>query len=117
MGLKIALPTADLIGVSGATTSLIDGTTSELVPNTIYVTGVAETSNLSVTIPATANDGAVILLKKLGSGNVSITDTNGDGTGTFPTVDGVVQTEDIVISNNQPVRFVFHSSSIGWIIT
>ena len=72
MGLKIALPTADLIGVAGATTSLIDSTTVQLDPNTIYVTGTAEAATLSVSIPATANDGDVILIKNLGEGDVNI---------------------------------------------
>ena len=108
MGLKIALPTADLIGVAGATTSVIDSTTVQLTANTIYVTGTAEAATLSVSIPATANDGDVILIKNLGEGDVNILSASN------VLIDGIVQS--VEITNNQPVRLVYHSASIGWII-
>ena len=63
----------------------------------------------TVTLPTTdINDGAVILIKRLGTGTITIPAT---------LVDGDTPTADITINNNQPVRFVYHSSTIGWLIT
>lgn len=104
MAVTVNLPSLDLIGISGATTAVLSADI-ELAPSTIYVTEVAEAGDYSVTLPATANDGETILIKNLGSGEINIASTRVDG------VDSPVD-----ITNNQPVRFVFHSATIGWII-
>ncbi len=107
MGLKIQLPTADLIGVAGATTSVIDGTTTTLVPNTIYVAQPGDGVTFTVALPTTdLSDGSVILIKDIGLGQVDISTALIEGTN-----------QTLEITNNTPVRLVYHSSSIGWIIT
>ena len=83
-----------------------------LVTGTIYVTGVGDATDYSVTLPATSGvaEGSFIYIKRLGTGEISIA-ANAPAT---ELIDGVNQT--IEINNNQPVRLIWHAPLSSWII-
>ena len=108
MAVTVNFPTLGILGTAGATTQTIVSNI-ELEPSTIYVTAPGDSDPYTVTLPTTdINDGAVILIKRLGTGTITIPAT---------LVDGATPGTDITITNNQPIRFVYHSSTIGWLIT
>ena len=108
MAVQITFPTLGVLGTSGATTQTI-ASNQDLEVSTIYVTAPGDATAYTVTLPTTdINDGAVILIKRLGTGTITIPAT---------LVDGATPGTDITITNNQPIRFVYHSSTIGWLIT
>jgi len=104
MGLTIDLPSAGLLGISGAQAFEITADTN-LNANSIYVCKQAPdfTITLPTVIPA---DGAEILVKKVGTQTVTVASAIIEGT-----------TQSLTITNNQAVRFVYINSSFGWLIT
>ena len=104
MGLTIDLPSAGLLGISGAHAFEITGDTT-LGVNSIYVCKQAPdfTITLPTVIPA---DGAEILVKKVGTQTVTVASAIIEGTN-----------QSLTITNNQAVRFVYINSSFGWLIT
>ena len=104
MGLTIDLPSAGLLGISGAQAFEITGDTT-LGVNSIYVCKQAPdfTITLPTVIPA---DGAEILVKKVGTQTVTVASAIIEGTN-----------QSLTITNNQAVRFVYINSSFGWLIT
>ena len=102
MGLQIDLPSAGLLGVSGATGGVISSNTNA-VQNGIYIyqfPGV-----IDVTLPATMDEGGTVLVKNLGSGTLRIvSSTNIDDSSSV-----------VTISQNQSARFVYVSASFGYL--
>lgn len=104
MGLTIDLPSAGLLGISGAQAFEITGDTT-LGVNSIYVC--KQAADFTITLPTTISaDGAEILVKKVGTQTVTVAST---------LIEGVNQS--LTITNNQAVRFVYINSSFGWLIT
>ena len=106
MSVRINLPSAGLVGIAGAQAFRISATPAEaLVAGNIYILEGA--TDFNVTLPATANDGQTILLKKTGSASqVQVQSA---------LIEGTMQT--IEITNSQPVRLVFvNNTDFGWLI-
>lgn len=106
MGLRINLPTADLLGISGVLIFRIDDTTvpATLDAGNIYI--LEGTVDYTVTLPTTVGDGEEIILKKTGTApTVTVAST---------LIEGITQT--IEITNNQPVRLVYVSATYGWLV-
>lgn len=103
MSIRIDLPSAGLLGIPQATVRTITAATT-LEQNSVYVLG--GTTAYTVTLPATPNNGATILLKRVGNGEtVTVAST---------TIEGNAQT--IEITNNQPIWLVYHNATFGWLI-
>ena len=103
MSIRIDLPSAGLLGIPQATVREITGATT-LEQNSVYILG--GTSAYTVTLPATPNNGATILLKRVGHTNtITVASTN---------IENEAQT--IEITNNQPIWLVYHNATFGWLI-
>jgi len=103
MGLQIDLPSAGLLGVSTATGGVITGNTTA-VQNGIYV--VKGSNSLTLTLPATMEQGGTVLLKNLGTGTVTIASALVEASN-----------QSITVNNNQAVRLVYLNSTVGYLIT
>tara|TARA_A200000159_G_C7261671_1_gene313365 strand:- start:20 stop:334 length:315 start_codon:yes stop_codon:yes gene_type:complete len=104
MGLTIDLPSAGLLGISGAQAFQISSNTT-LVENGIYV--LEGSNNFTITLPAAPSiDGATILVKRTGSATITVAAVK---------IEGSVQS--ITITNNQPIRFTYVNAAIGYLIT
>jgi len=102
MGLQIDLPSAGLLGVSGATGGVISSDTNA-VQNGIYILQFPGVVDL--TLPATMDAGGTVLVKNLGSGTLRVlSSTNIDDSSSV-----------VVISQNQSARFVYVSASFGYL--
>ncbi len=104
MGLTIDLPSAGLLGISGAQAFEITSNASMNI-NSIYVCKQAPafTVTLPTTIPV---DGGTVLVKNVGSNNVTVTAT---------TIEGTSQTTTII--TNQFIRFVYINATFGWLLS
>ena len=104
MGLTIDLPTAGLLGISGAQAFEITANTT-LGINKIYVC--KQAPDFTVTLPTTVTaDGGEVLVKNVGSQTVTVTTAKIEGSDV-----------SLTITNNQAVRFVYINASFGWLIT
>jgi len=104
MGLTIDLPSAGLLGISGAQAFEITSDTN-LNINSVYVC--KQASDFTITLPTTISaDGGEILVKKVGTQTVTVASALIEGTN-----------QSLTITNNQAVRFVYINSSFGWLIT
>jgi len=104
MGLTIDLPSAGLLGISGAQAFEITGNT-DLNINSVYVC--KQASDFTITLPTTVTaDGGEILVKKVGTQTVTVTSALIEGTN-----------QSLTITNNQAVRFVYINATFGWLIT
>lgn len=104
MGLTIDLPQAGLLGIAGSQAFEITSNTT-LAINNIYV--LKGSSNFTITLPTTIPvDGGTILVKKVGTGTVTVASALIEGS-----------TQTLTITNNQPIRFVYINSSFGFLIT
>lgn len=104
MGLTIDLPTAGLLGISGAQAFEITSDTT-LAINNIYVC--KQAADFTITLPTViSQDGATILVKKVGTQTVTVASALIEGA-----------TQSVTITNNQPIRFVWVNGSFGWLIT
>ena len=104
MGLTIDLPSAGLLGISGAQAFVITGNTT-LGINKIYVC--KQASPFTITLPTTIPvDGGEVLVKNVGTQTVTVAAADIEGTN-----------QSITITNNQPVRFVYINATFGWLIT
>jgi hypothetical protein len=102
MGLQIDLPSAGLLGVSGATGGVISSNTNA-VQNGIYILQFPGVVDL--TLPATMDAGGTVLVKNLGSGTLRVvSSTNIDDSSSV-----------VAISQNQSARFVYVSASFGYL--
>jgi len=102
MGLQIDLPSAGLLGVSGATGGVISSNTNA-VQNGIYILQFPGVVDL--TLPATMDAGGTVLVKNLGSGTLRVvSSTNIDDSSSV-----------VIISQNQSARFVYVSASFGYL--
>lgn len=107
MGLRINLPQAELLGISGVTIFEIDSTNvpATLSTNSIYILG--GTTDFTVTLPTTVASGEEIILKRPGAtpSQVQVASARIEGTD-----------QTIEINNNQPVRLIFHNATFGWLL-
>ena len=104
MGLTIDLPSAGLLGISGAQAFEISSNTT-LGINKIYVCKGAV--DFTITLPTTVTaDGGEILVKKVGSATVTVAAADIEGTN-----------QTLTITNNQAIRLVYINASFGWLIT
>jgi len=104
MGLTIDLPSAGLLGISGAQAFEITANTTMNI-NSIYVC--KQAAPFTITLPTTIPvDGGEILVKNLGTQTVTVAAADIEGTN-----------QSITITNNQPVRFVYINATFGWLIT
>ena len=102
MGLQIDLPSAGLLGVSGATGGVISSDTNA-VQNGIYILQFPGVVDL--TLPATMDAGGTVLVKNLGSGTLRVvSSTNIDDSSSV-----------VAISQGQSARFVYVSASFGYL--
>ena len=104
MGLTIDLPSAGLLGISGAQAFEIDQNTTMNI-DSIYVC--KQAASFTITLPTTIPvDGGTILVKNVGSNNVTVAAAD---------IEGTNQTTTIV--QNQFIRFVYINATFGWLIT
>ena len=104
MGLTIDLPSAGLLGISGAQAFEITGNTTMNI-NSIYVC--KQASPFTITLPTTIPvDGGEVLVKNVGTQTVTVAAADIEGTN-----------QSITITNNQPVRFVYINATFGWLIS
>ena len=104
MGLTIDLPSAGLLGISGAQAFEITANTTMGI-NKIYVC--KQAPDFTITHPTTIQaDGGEVLVKKVGSQTVTVTAALIEGTN-----------QSLTITNNQAVRFVYINATFGWLIT
>ena len=104
MGLTIDLPSAGLLGISGAQAFEITANTTMNI-NSIYVC--KQASPFIITLPTTIPvDGGEVLVKNVGTQTVTVAAADIEGTN-----------QSITITNNQPVRFVYINATFGWLIT
>ena len=104
MGLTIDLPSAGLLGISGAQAFEITANTT-LGINKIYVC--KQAADFTITLPTTVTaDGGEILVKKVGAQTVTVAAALIEGTN-----------QSLTITNNQAVRFVYINVTFGWLIT
>ena len=103
MGLEIDLPSAGLLGIYSATGGVITGNTTA-VQNGVYV--VQGTNSLTLTLPASMEQGGTVLLKNLGTGTVTIASALIEASN-----------QSITVNNNQAVRLVYLNGTIGYLIT
>ena len=104
MGLTIDLPSAGLLGISGAQAFEITANTTMNI-NSIYVC--KQAAPFTITLPTTIPvDGGEVLVKNVGTQTVTVAAADIEGTN-----------QSITITNNQPVRFVYINATFGWLIT
>ena len=104
MGLTIDLPSAGLLGISGAQAFEITGNTTMNI-NSIYVC--KQAAPFTITLPTTIPvDGGEVLVKNVGTQTVTVAAADIEGTN-----------QSITITNNQPVRVVYINATFGWLIT
>ena len=104
MGLTIDLPSAGLLGISGAQAFEITANTTMNI-NSIYVC--KQASAFTITLPTTIPiDGGEVLVKNVGTQTVTVAAADIEGTN-----------QSITINNNQPIRFVYINATFGWLIT
>ena len=104
MGLTIDLPSAGLLGITNATSSVITGTASLLVNSINVLSG---SGTYTVTLPtASLQAGNEVVLKRTGTATITVASA---------LIEGSNQT--ITISNNQPIRCLYVNSTMGWLIT
>lgn len=104
MGLTIDLPSAGLLGISGATGNEI-ATNTNAVQNGIYVN--PSSLSCTLTLPASMDVGGTVLVKTTGTGSIIVaSSTNIDGS-----------SSNVTISQNQFARFVYLSDSFGYVKT
>lgn len=104
MGLTIDLPSAGLLGISSAQAFQISSNTN-LLENSIYV--LEGSNNFSVTLPAAPTiDGATILVKRTGTATITVNTVLIEGA-----------SQSLTITNNQPIRFTYINSSVGYLMT
>ena len=104
MGLTIDLPTAGLLGISGAQAFEITSNTTMNI-NSIYVC--KQAASITITLPTTIpTDGGTVLVKNVGSNAVTVAST---------TIEGTVQTH--TLTTNQFVRFVYINATFGWLLS
>ena len=103
MGLQIDLPSAGLLGVSGATGGVITSNTTA-VQNGIYRIEVS--NSLTITLPTTIDIGGTILVKNTGTGTVTITSSA-----------DIENSSSNVTMNTQHefIRFVYVSAAYGYL--
>lgn len=110
MGLRINLPQAELLGISGVTIFELNqgNVPAALSTNSIYILGDDGTNvNYTVTLPTTVATGEEIILKKVGGAPAQVQVTSARIEGTDQTIE---------INNNQPVRLIFHNATFGWLL-
>ena len=106
MGVRIDLPSAGLLGISGATVVELTADITA-VANGIYYNSSVDTHTLTLPVADTGiSTGDIIIIKNLSTGAINLP------SGTF---DGTVQT--IEITGNQPVTLVFLGGANGYLIT
>lgn len=99
MGLQIDLPSAGLLGISGATGGVIS-TNTNAVQNGIYI--LQSPGVVDLTLPATMDVGGTVLVKNLNIGTLRVlSTTNIDDSSSV-----------VTISQNQVARFVYVSASL-----
>ena len=104
MGLTIDLPSAGLLGISGAQAFEITGNTT-LGINKIYVC--KQAAPFTITLPTTVSaDGGEILVKNVGSQTITVAAADIEGTN-----------QSLTITKNQAIRFVYINATFGWLIT
>lgn len=102
MGLQIDLPSAGLLGISGATGGVIS-TNTNAVQNGIYI--LQSPGVVDLTLPATMDVGGTVLVKNLNIGTLRVlSTTNIDDSSSV-----------VTISQNQVARFVYVSASFGYL--
>ena len=126
MGLRINLPQANLLGISGATAQVFDtqataGTpiTQNLNYNSLNVIDAARATGATdtfydyvVSLPTEVSGerdavtGDIVVVKATSGAFVQIASSNIEGT-----------TQTIEIQDNRPVRLLYVSAAIGWILT
>ena len=103
MGIQIDLPSAGLLGISSASGGVITSDTTA-VQNGVYV--VTGSTSLTLTLPASMEQGGTVLLKNLGTGTVTIASALIEASA-----------QSITVNNNQAVRLVYLNGTIGYLIT
>jgi hypothetical protein len=103
MGLTIELPSAGLLGISGAQAFQISSNTT-LLDNSIYV--LDGSNNFTITLPAAPADGSTILVKRIGTATITVATALIEGS-----------SQSLTITNNQPIRFTHINSSVGYLMT
>jgi len=104
MGLTIDLPSAGLLGISGAQAFEITANTTMNI-NSIYVC--KQASAFTITLPTTIPiDGGEVLVKNVGSNNITVAAAD---------IEGTNQTTTIV--QNQFIRFVYINATFGWLLS
>lgn len=103
MGLQIDLPSAGLLGITSASGGIITGNTTA-VQSGVYV--VQGSNSLTLTLPASMEQGGTVLLKNLGTGTVTIASVLIEASN-----------QSITVNNNQSVRLVYLNATIGYLIT
>jgi hypothetical protein len=103
MGLRIDLPSAGLLGISGATGGVITGNTTA-VQNGIYI--IEGSNSLTITLPATFEVGGTVLVKNTGTGTVTITSS----------ADIENSSSNVTMNTqNEFIRFVYVSAAYGYL--
>lgn len=108
MGLTIDLPSAGLLGVSGATGGVITGNTTA-VQNGIYI--IEGSNSLTITLPTTIDIGGTILVKNTGTGTVTITSAAKIENSTSD----VTMTPSTGHLDERLIRFVYVSATYGYL--
>ena len=104
MGLTIDLPSAGLLGISGAQAFEITTNTTMNI-NSIYVC--KQAPSFTITLPTTIPiDGGTVLVKNVGSNNITVATAD---------IEGTNQTTTIV--QNQFIRFVYINATFGWLLS
>lgn len=88
--------------------AVLINTNLTLAAGTLYVTAPSDASDYTLTLPM-AIDGDTILIKRLGTGTLTLE------RGSTP-IDGSTPSTPVTITTNQPVRLTYHSTTIGWVI-
>ena len=103
MGLTIDLPSAGLLGISGATGGVITSNTNA-VQNGIYI--VEGATSLTLTLPSSIDVGGTILVKNTGTGTITVTST----------ADIENSASDVTMNTqNEFIRFVYVSADYGYL--
>ena len=108
MGLQIDLPSAGLLGVSGATGGVITSNTTA-VQNGIYI--IEGSNSLTITLPTTIDIGGTILVKNNGSGTVTVT----SAANIENSSNNVVMAPSAGHLDEKLIRFVYVSASYGYL--
>jgi hypothetical protein len=103
MGLTIDLPSAGLLGISGATGGVIT-TATTAAQNGIYI--IEGSNSLTLTLPATMDVGGTVLVKNTGTGTVTVTST----------ADIENSSSNVTMNTqNEFIRFVYISAAYGYL--